>query len=314
MARRNQARPSQAGQSYEQVSRAAVTEMLQVCRRVAAGDFEARVQHVPGSDEYPDLVGLRHELNRVIDYADAFIRESAASLDAASQGRFYRQFLLEGMSGSFRHGAATINAGRDAMAQASARATEAARSRLRLADEFETTVMAVAEQVAAAATELSASAATLGSSTGAAVQEADSAKSTVALMERSSQEIQQVITLISQVAAQTRLLALNATIEAARAGAAGKGFAVVAAEVKQLAGQTADATGEINRQVGAVQSAIGDSAEVMDRIGDTVRAMEDMVEGIGAAVDGTHNAQGLAQLAEMLRAEVGRFLDVMRQG
>jgi len=50
---------------------------------------------------------------------------------------------------------------------------------------------------------------------------------------------------IEAIAKQTNLLALNATIEAARAGDAGKGFAVVAGEVKQLAGQTSRATGEI---------------------------------------------------------------------
>lgn len=52
---------------------------------------------------------------------------------------------------------------------------------------------------------------------------------------------------IDAIAKQTNLLALNATIEAARAGDAGKGFAVVAGEVKNLSGQTANATAEVSQ-------------------------------------------------------------------
>ncbi|MBT0767624.1 GAF domain-containing protein [Kineosporia sp. J2-2] len=68
-----------------------------------------------------------------------------------------------------------------------------------------------------------------------------------------SAAIGDVIKIISSIADQTNLLALNATIEAARAGDAGKGFAVVADEVKQLAQETARATGQVSDQIAAIQ-------------------------------------------------------------
>ncbi|WP_191894027.1 methyl-accepting chemotaxis protein [Planomonospora parontospora] len=319
----------------------AVAEMLRVCRLGAAGDFETRVRHVPGSEEHPELVELRHELNRMIDRMDAFVREAAASLQAASEGRFHRQFLLEGMPGSFRTSAEAINRARVTMAESAARAAAAGQTRLRLADEFESTVMSVAEQVAAASTELSTSAASLAASASASVREAESAKEAVGLMEDSSKEIQQVVTLISQVAGQTRLLSLNATIEAARAGEAGRGFAVVASEVKQLATQTADATGQIAHQVASAQSAAREGIDVIETIGRTVRDMDTLAHAIAAAVDGGSggtgqgdgvrrrrgagedhaageglgaDARGLARTAELLRSEVSHFLAVMREG
>ncbi len=67
-------------------------------------------------------------------------------------------------------------------------------------------------------------------------------------------EISTIAGLIQAVADQTNLLALNATIEAARAGYVGKGFAVVAGEVKELASQTASATGRIENTVNDVKA------------------------------------------------------------
>jgi methyl-accepting chemotaxis protein PixJ len=69
----------------------------------------------------------------------------------------------------------------------------------------------------------------------------------------SSQEISKVISLIGNFAAQTNLLALNASIEAARAGEEGRGFAIVAEEVRMLAQQSAEATGEIEKIVATIQ-------------------------------------------------------------
>src|SRR4029077_10779010 len=97
-----------------------------------------------------------------------------------------------------------------------------------------------------------------------AVTVAHSTNETVKKLGVSSQEIGNVIKVISSIAQQTNLLALNATIEAARAGDAGNGFAVVGNEVKELAKQTAKATEEITNKIGAIQK---DSQGAVDAIG-----------------------------------------------
>lgn len=304
--------PSTAPAVREQM----IAEMLRVSRAIAAGDFEARVMDSPGSQDHPELVELRHELNRAFDRTDAYVREATASLVAATESRYHRQFLLGGMVGAFKEGAIVINSCRSDMAKNAARVTAAADTRLRLGDELEATVLAVAEQVAAAATELSASASSLSASATAAVAEADAATGTVRSLESSSVEIQQVVTLISHVADQTRLLALNASIESARAGDAGRGFAVVASEVKSLAEQTSEAAKQIVQQVTTVRSAADESTSVIDSVGGRIRTMDQMVDEIGVAVHGDSrvNTRGLSQMAEMLRAEVVQFLAVMRAG
>jgi methyl-accepting chemotaxis protein len=105
----------------------------------------------------------------------------------------------------------------------------------------------------------------------------------VAKLGERSKEIGQIVDTISGIAGQTNLLALNAAIEAARAGEAGRGFAVVAEEVRKLAEQSQQSTGQIAALIGEIQ---GDTDRAVTAMNDGTR---EVTTGAGAV-----NAAGTA--------------------
>ena len=100
----------------------------------------------------------------------------------------------------------------------------------------------------------------------------------MAQIEKSSQQIGQIIGVIDEIAFQTNLLALNAGVEAARAGDAGKGFAVVASEVRALAQRSAEAAKEIKDLISTSTRQV---EQGVDLVGQTGEALEKIVVQVG---------------------------------
>ncbi|CAM4136201.1 methyl-accepting chemotaxis protein [Lederbergia lenta] len=112
----------------------------------------------------------------------------------------------------------------------------------------------------------------------------------VGKLDKHSNEISQLVNVISDIAEQTNLLALNAAIEAARAGEFGKGFAVVADEVKKLAEQVAKSVSNITGIVSTIQIETND---VVDSLHDSFEHVElgtKQIEATGLAFESISQA------------------------
>lgn len=147
------------------------------------------------------------------------------------------------------------------------------------------TVSSSAEQLSKSITEIARHVQDASKMTSMAVTEADKTNITIKQLGDSSNEIGQVVKVITSIAQQTNLLALNATIEAARAGEAGKGFAVVANEVKELARQTAKATEEISQKISAIQGSTNVAISAIGSISDSIRKINEISTTIASAVE-----------------------------
>ena len=109
-------------------------------------------------------------------------------------------------------------------------------------------------------------------------------------IERSSQQISQIIGVIDEIAFQTNLLALNAGVEAARAGDAGRGFAVVASEVRALAQRSAEAAREIKALISASAQQVGCGVKLVDETGTALSRIVVQVNEVARIVSEIANA------------------------
>jgi len=280
--------------------------VVAVAAGVADGELTKRIEIV-SADE---LGTMGASINRALDRmreAVAIFGDNAGALADASDD-------LSNIS-------VRMSGGADANSEQATMASSAA-------EQVSLNVEAVAtgiEQMTASIHEIARNSQEAAQVAAGAVSSARSTNELITHLGERSNEISGVAKVISEIAKQTNLLALNATIEAARAGESGRGFAVVADEVKELARGTAAATEDISSRMVSIQadinaavSAIGEIANVVDRISEIQTSIALAVEeqtATASEISRSINeaAHGTAEIAEHAH-EVAQSAQVTADG
>jgi methyl-accepting chemotaxis protein len=178
--------------------------------------------------------------------------------------------------------------------------------------ELALTMEDIAQKASATAVAASHSQALLTEMAGAMHQLAtatNSISSRLGMMNEKANNINSVVTTITQVADQTNLLSLNAAIEAEKAGAYGAGFAVVAREVRWLADKAGDAASEIQEMVKEIQASVAKGVMEMDKFSFLVSNYVQQVNHISGEMAGViDQVQSLTPQFEMVSQSMeGQF-------
>ncbi len=272
-----------------------LTAMTKAMRRLAARDLTAPVPGLGRQDEIGAMAASVQVFKDHMVKADELsateeaLRESKEAVTArrmAMAGDFEKKMaqMAKTLAAASTKMEATAQTMSSTAAQTGQQASVVA-SAAEVASMGVQTVAAAAEQLTSSIHEISRQVTQSARVSEKAVADAHRTDVIVHALAEGAQKIGDVVNLITGIAGQTNLLALNATIEAARAGDAGKGFAVVASEVKNLALQTAKATGEIGTQISQVQAATAEAVEAIRSISAVIDEVATIATMIAAAVE-----------------------------
>ena len=252
--------------------------MVALAQSIAGGNLTARsgVKNVPGSLQAA-LQDMTEKLRRLIGN----IVEEGRALQSTSTEL---ALAAENMTGGAEQSASKANAVAVATEEMSANLATVTGASEQAAQNVNV-VAAAMEEMTAAVQEIAQNTSKASSMTKDAVNYAKGSSEKVNQLGLAAKEISKVTMVITEISEQTNLLALNATIEAARAGDAGKGFAVVANEIKELAKQTAQATGEIKAKIESIQSSTDDTVSDITEISQVINSVNELVSNIAAAAE-----------------------------
>jgi methyl-accepting chemotaxis protein len=279
---------------------AAIAQMTAVCKAIDRGDFESRVINIT---EKGDVGDLMHSINDAVDRADAYVRESAASLGYVAENKYFRRILEGGMTGAFLNASRAVNAAAGAI-------EKKVKDFGKVTQAFEANVKTVIGTVASAATELQSTAESMESiakttsersaAVAAASEEASTNVQTVA---SAAEELSASISEISRQVSQSSKIAATAVETAKNADNRIQGLAQAAqkiGEVVELITSIADQTNLLALNATIEAARAGDAgkgfavvaAEVKNLANQTAKATEEIGTQIGGIQSSTKEAVG----------------------
>ncbi len=252
------------------------TAMVALAKRIADGDLTTKssVKNIPGS-----LQATLQEMSEKLRQMIGNVVEEVRTLQATSTEL---ALASEDMTGGAENSSSRANTVAAATEEMSANMRSVTVASEQAAQNVNVVAIAM-DEMTAAVQEIARNTSKASTMTRNAVQSAKSSSDKVNHLGLAAKEISKVTEVITEISEQTNLLALNATIEAARAGEAGKGFAVVANEIKELAKQTAKATGEIKAKIESIQSSTDETVVEISEISEVINSVNELVTTIAAA-------------------------------
>jgi methyl-accepting chemotaxis protein len=231
-------------------------------RDASRGELDHRMTGMKKGAATADLAWA---LNDLLDQQETYFREVSSAFEHAARGETYRLAMDQGLHGAFREAMTRINVSVESMGQVQHMALKE-KLMARISDTNSGHLIPDLKSVQAYLQDMTQELGVVGELSRETADDAEGSRAAIdqivadldrmtamvvktndqiALIHEKSDEINQIVQIITEVADRTNLLALNAAIEAAHAGEVGKGFAVVAEEVRTLSENTKDAAASI---------------------------------------------------------------------